>query len=193
MSKQLFDGQEQFDGYPVTLYDGRFSGTFELPENVGADLEYDEVITFLVTANVGKAVLDATRLGDLKRTNTLKVTSAVPVAPGKLNSVFDVINYGESADVGVVPSGGLLEDDEPGLLAAVEEEEDVVVLGVTPGPETFEVESLGSDEVEVFSPGQPADPTYWPGEQTGPKSVSVDFTDGPKTDPVLAGFLSEVG
>lgn len=181
MSKQLFDGQEQFDGYPVTLYDGRFSGTFELPENVGADLEYDEVITFLVTANVGKAVLDATRLGDLKRTNTLKVTSAVPVAPGKLNSVFDVINYGESADVGVVQ------------LQAGEEEEDVVVLGVTPGPETFEVESLGSDEVEVFSPGQPADPTYWPGEQTGPKSVSVDFTDGPKADPVLAGFLSEVG
>lgn len=184
MSKQLFDGQEQFDGYPVTLYDGRFSGTFELPENVGADLEYDEVITFLVTANVGKAVLDATRLGDLKRTNTLKVTSAVPVAPGKLNSVFDVINYGESADVGVVQ----LQADEEEF-----EEEDVVVLGVTPGPETFEVESLGSDEVEVFSPGQPADPTYWPGEQTGPKSVSVDFTDGPKTDPVLAGFLSEVG
>lgn len=189
MSKQLFDGQEQFDGYPVTLYDGRFSGTFELPENVGADLEYDEVITFLVTANVGKAVLDATRLGDLKRTNTLKVTSAVPVAPGKLNSVFDVINYGESSDMGVVTED--LESDY--LLAAVEEEEDVVVLGVTPGPETFEVESLGSDEVEVFSPGQPADPTYWPGEQTGPKSVSVDFTDGPKADPVLAGFLSEVG
>lgn len=168
MSKQLFDGQEQFDGYPVTLYDGRFSGTFELPESVGADLEYDEVITFLVTANVGKAVLDATRLGDLKRTNTLKVTSAVPVAPGKLNSVFDVINYGESSDMGVVPSGGLEDDD---LLEAVEEEEDLT----------------------VFAPGQPADPTYWPGEDTGPKSAPVDFTDGPKTDPVLAGFLSEVG
>ena len=167
MSKQLFDGQEQFDGYPVTLYDGRFSGTFELPENVGADLEYDEVITFLVTATVGKAVLDATRLGDLKRTNTLKVSSAVPVAPGKLNSVFDVINYGVSSDMGVVTED--LESDY--LLAAVEEEEDV----------------------EVFSPGEPADPTYWPGQDDGPKSAPVDFTDGPKTDPVLAGFLSEVG
>lgn len=165
MSKQLFDGQEQFDGYPVTLYDGRFSGTFELPENVGADLEYDEVITFLVTATVGKAVLDATRLGDLKRTNTLKVSSAVPVAPGKLNSVFDVINYGVSSDMGVVTED--LESDY--LLAAGEEEED------------------------VFSPGEPADPTYWPGQDDGPKSAPVDFTDGPKTDPVLAGFLSEVG
>ena len=168
MSKQLFDGQEQFDGYPVTLYDGRFSGTFELPENVGADLEYDEVITFLVTATVGKAVLDATRLGDLKRTNTLKVTSAVPVAPGKLNSVFDVINYGVSSDMGVVTED--LESES--LLAAVEEEEDIE---------------------EVFSPGEPADPTYWPGEDGGPKSTSVDFTDGPKADAVLAGFLQEVG
>lgn len=166
MSKQLFDGQERFDGYPVTLYDGRFSGTFELPENVGADLEYDEVITFLVTATVGKAVLDATRLGDLKRTNTLKVTAAVPVAPGKLNSVSDVINYGVSSDMGVVT-----EDLESEYLAAAEEEEDV----------------------EVFSPGEPADPTYWPGQDDGPKSAPVNFTDGSKADPVLAGFLSEVG
>ena len=74
-----------------------------------------------------------------------------------------------------------------------EEEEDVVVMGVTPGLDTFEVETLGSDEVEVFSPGEPADPTYWPGQDDGPKSAPVDFTDGPKTDPVLAGFLSEVG
>lgn len=115
MAKELVDGQERFDGYVVTLYDGRFSGTFELPENVGAGLEYDEVVTFVVTATVGKATIDSTRLGDLRRTNTMKVLSAVPVPYSEVNNVLDFASGNVEKESGFV----FEDEDEPVLTEEV--------------------------------------------------------------------------
>lgn len=63
----------KFDGYPIELYDGRFSGTFELDEEVGEAIKYEQVVSFLVVANASKAAISTNKDGDLKRTNTFAV------------------------------------------------------------------------------------------------------------------------
>ena len=99
MSKTLVNGHEQFDGYPVTVYNARFSGTIDLPDESGATLEYDDVIVMVVTATVGKSTIDATRSGDLRRTNIMKVTDAVVVPYSQVNDVRDLLAEDIHAEV----------------------------------------------------------------------------------------------
>ena len=65
--------QVSFDGFPVELYDGRFQGRFEIDDEVGARIQYDDVVTFVVTATAHRVEVAATKDGDLKRTNTFVI------------------------------------------------------------------------------------------------------------------------
>jgi hypothetical protein len=67
---------ESFDGIPVTAYDASFSGKFDLPDDVGEKMRQDDVVTFLVSGVVEGANMTATKLGDLKRTNKIKVIAS---------------------------------------------------------------------------------------------------------------------
>lgn len=171
MAKQLVNGQERFDGYPVTLYDGRFSGAFDLPEEVGAGLEYDEVVTFVVTATVGKATIASTRYGDLKRTNTLSVLNAVPVPYSAVNAVNDAVSIaGEAGEVSVVELQTLGSNESQIVAASVE---------------TFLDDA---DKDEVFSPGGLLpDPPDFDTIKTQP-FVNVD-RERQREDRVLQDFL----
>lgn len=73
MSK-INDG-EYFDGEAVTVYDAKFAGTFDLPEEEGAKMRFNSIVTFLVTAEVGKSEVTSTKSGDLKRSNRLDIVA----------------------------------------------------------------------------------------------------------------------
>lgn len=175
MSKELVDGQERFDGFPVTIYEGRFSGSFEIPEELGAKLEFDDVVSFVVTCTVGKATIDSTRLGDLKRTNAMSVQNVAPASQKAVDEAYAANGFtlDTQLPLDVAP---LVEDDEEFV-----DPEDVFT------PETGDVE-----------PWTPPPPT-----PIQPRTLPVNFTDGPdedvqvlgepleKQDKVLAGFLEQ--
>ncbi len=86
---------QYFDGVPVTLHDAKFTGTFDLSDELGDGMKYDDRVTFLVTAVVGASKLGATKAGDMKRTNTMYITEAHFVNPNiedavKQNVMFSV-------------------------------------------------------------------------------------------------------
>lgn len=60
-----------FDGFAVSNYDGKFVGGFDLEDEVN----YDDVVTFVVTARVDGASFKAMKNGEIKRTNHFSVTS----------------------------------------------------------------------------------------------------------------------
>lgn len=64
---------EYFDGNAVTVYDAKFAGTFDLPDEVGSVMRFNDVVMFLVTATVGQSQVTATKTGDLKRSNRLDI------------------------------------------------------------------------------------------------------------------------
>lgn len=82
--------QERFDGFPVTLYDGKFQGGFDLDEGAD-DIRYDDVVTFVVTARVGGVQFSETKLGDVKRTNVFKVTSSTALEPSMAEKVLNTL------------------------------------------------------------------------------------------------------
>jgi len=73
------NNQESFDGIPVTVYAGRFTGEFEIGEEVGEQLRMDDVAAFLVMGAVSKVGMGTTKDGDLKRTNTFEILNVLPV------------------------------------------------------------------------------------------------------------------
>lgn len=73
VKKHIVNGAEEFDGLVINQYEGKFAGAFDLPEDVAMDIAYDDVVTFVVTARSGKATLDATKFGDMKRSNAFNV------------------------------------------------------------------------------------------------------------------------
>jgi len=72
MTAKMNDG-EYFDGTAVSIYEGAFSGTFDLPEDVGTKMKFNDVVVFMVTATVGQSKVTATKAGDLKRSNRLDI------------------------------------------------------------------------------------------------------------------------
>lgn len=72
----------KFDGYPIELYDGRFSGTFEMDEASGEGIKYEQSVCFLVVAHASKAAISTNKDGDVKRTNTFAV-QRVEVIPAE--------------------------------------------------------------------------------------------------------------
>lgn len=72
---------EYFDGNAVTSYESKFAGTFDLPEEVGSVMRFNDVVMFLVTANVGESKVSATKNGDLKRSNRLDIIAIRDIDP----------------------------------------------------------------------------------------------------------------
>lgn len=75
MSKKMVDGIEMSDDVPVTEYDGKLSGTFELDHEKAAKMGYDDIVYFVVTARLDSYSFKPTKFGDLKRVNTFKIDS----------------------------------------------------------------------------------------------------------------------
>lgn len=66
-----------FDGMPVDEWAGRFSGTFDLEEEQASRYSVDDVIVFVVRAQVKGASVKTTPQGDVKRVHVLGVEEAV--------------------------------------------------------------------------------------------------------------------
>jgi hypothetical protein len=97
MSKELRDGREFFDGEPVDIYEGRFVGPFIMDENSGATMSNGDLVTFIVTARVDTPKFAyVKKSNDLKRSNSMKVTSVVAIDGDKAKYLYDSI--GENVD-----------------------------------------------------------------------------------------------
>lgn len=126
MSKN--NNTEYFDGHAVTQYGGRFSGSFDLPEDVGESMRYDDVVTFLVTSVVSEAKVVATKAGDLKRVNTLDVVEVREIDDKAHQLVINTLNNANQPQVPPpsytqpVIATVVGDDDDP--FAGIEEEED---------------------------------------------------------------------
>lgn len=83
---------EYFDGHGVTLYEAAFSGTFDLPPEVGEAMKYDDVSTWLVTVVAGTAKHEATKLGDMKRHNKLNVIATEYIDPKAAAVIQQTLN-----------------------------------------------------------------------------------------------------
>lgn|SRR5690606_22896394 len=101
---------KQFDGIPVTLYDGKFSGSFDLSTDVGESINYDDVVCFIVTAVVSKANINTNRMGDVKRTNTFQVTDVIPLEPEQASKF--IANINEQTDPSPVEIEGQMSLEE---------------------------------------------------------------------------------
>jgi len=102
MSKDLRDGREFFDGDPVDLYEGRFTGPFIIEPESGSVMSNGDLVTFIVTARVDTPKFSYVRKsGDLKRSNAVKVVSVIPMDADKAKYLYDNIG----ADVEGVNAG----------------------------------------------------------------------------------------
>lgn len=86
------DGQ-YFDGVPVTLHSAKFTGTFDLSDEVGDNMQYDDVVTFLVTAVASTATVGTNAAGDMKRTNKLIISNVNFVDPAIVDAVRNNVVY----------------------------------------------------------------------------------------------------
>lgn len=70
--------QMRFDGMDVSIGQGKFKGSFEIDEEMLASIKHGDVVTFVVTAEAGKAEHDRDKKSDLiKRTNTFEMIQVV--------------------------------------------------------------------------------------------------------------------
>ena len=107
MSKDLRDGKEFFDGDPIEVYEGRFSGAFEIEAESGAVMSNGDLITFIVTARVDTPKFSHVKKLGLKRSNTMKVVSAVPMDADSARYLYD--NAGidvEGVNAGIIEVPG---------------------------------------------------------------------------------------
>jgi len=108
MSKKLIDGTEYFDGQPVTIYEGRMAGSFEMEEDIAAPLCHDEQLTFIVTCRVEAPKFTyLKKTGDLKRANTFRAEHVALLDGHEARYLLD--NMGEAVE-GV--NDGLIESDD---------------------------------------------------------------------------------
>lgn len=107
--------QQRFDGFDVSLHGAKFTGTFDLDEEDAKGLSLDRVVVFLVAARLGRAQVETTKEGDVKRTNTF-VVNEVGMLEGDLRE--QAIQYLAFPDQGVLDFS--IPDDEVDLDAAVE-------------------------------------------------------------------------
>lgn len=108
--------QMRFDGFEVNLFEGRLQGGFELDELQSGKLNLDRIAVFVVAARLGKASVEATKDGDVKRTNTF-IVSELQILEGELRD--QAIQYLAMPNQGVMDFGveELDDDDEAELLA----------------------------------------------------------------------------
>lgn len=119
----------RLDGLVVEMYDGKFGGTFEMDTEIGESIRYDDVVTFMVVAQAGRASFDTNKSGDLKRTNVFEVAN-VSIVPNEM-AVKIANGLGVLAD-GV--NGGQLHFDQGDVTAEfVEDDHDGYVVVDKPG------------------------------------------------------------
>lgn len=82
---------ENFDGQAVTSYEAKFAGSFDLHEESGSKMKFGDIVTFLVSAEVGKSEMVSTRSGDLKRTNRCDVIAVNDIDARTWDIIQDVI------------------------------------------------------------------------------------------------------
>lgn len=130
--------RESFDGLTVALYDGKFSGSFDLDDEAATTIGLDDMVTLVVTARVSGAAHSETKVGDVKRTNTFKVSKVVVLDPSQVKSVTDAL------DGVAVPSVDELKALVPNA---------VIPAATLSEPATPELDLGGQEEriVEVFS------------------------------------------
>jgi hypothetical protein len=158
--------QGKLDGFPVELYDGRFSGVFELEDEEGEAIGYDDTVTFLVVASADKAAFSTLKNGELKRTNTFKILSS------RIVPVDTAVTFVETLNEGFNPEPDLWGDGEPMYEDKDffgDDEEDVVVLAEEEDGWVDSAVAEASDEDVII----------------------VSNTEIKAADPVLAGFLNE--
>lgn len=66
--------QMRFDGFDVNVFEGKVSGKFEMDDVQAGKLGLDRVVIFVCAARLGKAQVETTGEGDIKRTNTFAVS-----------------------------------------------------------------------------------------------------------------------
>lgn len=121
------NNQESFDGIPVTVYAGRFTGEFEISEEVGEQLRMDDVAAFLVMGAVSKVGMGTTKDGDLKRTNTFEILNVLPVDAQAAKAFFEAggaIAPKQAAEIFAKAAAEQEEEEE--------EEEDVLFRNINP-------------------------------------------------------------
>lgn len=136
--------EQRFDGMEIAVFEGRFSGTFEIPPEVGAQMALygDEEYTFRVSVVPTNASFGETKTGDPKRTNTLKVTAVH--YEGHTNPV--VTTVGIPATAQRVPN--LTDEGEVGIdsLAGQQEIPIPSTAGVAPAPDPTGGRSYDHDD-----------------------------------------------
>jgi hypothetical protein len=91
MTKELHDGVEFLDGEPVEIYEGRFTGSFDIGDD-GISISTDDLVCYLVTARVSAPKFSFIRKsGKLKRTNSHTIESAIKLTPEKAMYLLDSI------------------------------------------------------------------------------------------------------
>lgn len=99
--KVLKDGREYFDGEVVQLYEMKILGSAFMNEEDAAHLANGDLVTLMVTVRVGDPKFSHVRTGELKRTNSAKITDLVSFEPDEARFLYDQmgrevegINYG---------------------------------------------------------------------------------------------------
>lgn len=132
----------QFDGFPVELYDGKFSGAFDVDEHVAQNIAHGDEVAFIVVASAKGAAFTDTKDGQVKRTNTFKVTEALVVDDEELvQQVMDkVIAQGTQSVAQQIPGQLTHNFDEADDPASEPVEEPVATPVQATEPEVFSPE-----------------------------------------------------
>lgn len=117
--KKLVDGQEMFDGQPVELYEGRFTGSFYMSDASGAEIATDDLVTFIVTARVSSPkFVHERKTGELKRQNTMKIQDAFRIDANEAKYLLDNMGASvEGVNDGMIEASSVEEEvEEPTLI-----------------------------------------------------------------------------
>lgn len=107
--------QGRFDGMAVEVYDGKFAGGFDLPEDIGEAATFDTTVVFVVTGIAGKSTFDVTKSGDVKRTTQFDLHDVVALDPDLAVKVLNLVNSdGEAVGVPQQVPGQLAADFDDG-------------------------------------------------------------------------------
>ena len=126
--------QGRFDGMAVEVNEGKFGGSFDIPEEEGEQISYDTTFVFVVTGIAGRSTFDTTKAGDVKRLTQFDLHDVVVLSAEDAEAILaQVRGRSTISDPSQIP-GQLSHDDyDEDANLIVDDEEDF-------------------DDNEVFSP-----------------------------------------
>ncbi len=141
--------QDSIDGYAVEKYDGRFSGTFDMDEAHGKQVAFDDVVTFVVVAEVASPKFSQNKAGEVKRTNSFKVTN-VRIVNG--NTALAILEKANLEVPGLTPpptyhGSEAFIDPDSGEIYGADADPDQPWWDDEEGEEAFELEDETVDEL----------------------------------------------